>query len=60
MEETRLPNPLNTDSTTMSAATPIVTPVTDIPEMIETNFRFFLLNKYRRAIRRSYLIMKNE
>ena len=60
MEDTRLPNPLNTDSTATSAATPIVTPVIDIAEMIETNFRFFLLNKYRRAIRCSYLIMKNE
>jgi hypothetical protein len=60
MDETKLPNPLKTESTTMSAATPIVTPATDIPEMIETNFRFFLLNKYRRAMRCSYLIMKNE
>jgi hypothetical protein len=51
MEDTKLPNPLNTDSTTTSAATPIVTPVIEIAEMSETNFRFFLLNKYRNAIR---------
>jgi hypothetical protein len=50
MEETRLPNPLNTDRTTISAATPIVTPVTEIAEMIETNFTLFLLNKYRNAM----------
>ena len=39
MEETRLPNPLKTDRTTISAATPIVTPVIEMAEIIETKLK---------------------
>jgi hypothetical protein len=58
IEDTKLPKPLNTERTTIRAATPIVTPIMDIAEMIETNFILFLLSKYLRAIWSSYFIRK--
>lgn len=50
---TLLLNPLNTDNTIINAATPIVTPIIDIKEIIVIKLKFFFENKYRFAMKNS-------
>jgi len=51
MSRTNPKNPFKTDKTTISAATPSVMPITDIPVILEIKDTERGLNRYRRAMR---------
>jgi hypothetical protein len=58
MVVTSEPNPLKTESTITSAATPIVTPIVDSTEIIEMKFSRCLDLKYLLAIKYSNISVK--